>query len=72
MGLGAEGSFPFVFYGALPAGSKGSQVASVPADQVEPPAPPLPAIREVVRRVDLAGEIMLVRLLKGMIETEAV
>jgi len=32
----------------------------------------LPAIREVVRRVDLAGEIMLVRLLKGMIETEAV
>lgn len=32
----------------------------------------LPATREVVRRIDLAGEIMLVRLLKGMIEAEAV
>ncbi|TAL41345.1 MAG: 16S rRNA processing protein RimM [Methylovulum sp.] len=32
----------------------------------------LPATREVVRRIDLTGEIMLVRLLKGMIEAEAV
>jgi 16S rRNA processing protein RimM len=32
----------------------------------------LPATKEVVRKVDLAQEIMLVRLLKGMIETEAV
>jgi len=32
----------------------------------------LPAIREVVRRIDLAGEIMVVHLLKGMIEAEAV
>lgn len=32
----------------------------------------LPATREVVRRVDLAGEIMLVHPLEGMIEPEAV
>src|SRR5574337_260959 len=32
----------------------------------------LPATREVVRTVDLAREIMLVRLLEGMIEAEAV
>lgn len=32
----------------------------------------LPATKEVVRRVDLAREIMLVRLLEGMIEAEAV
>jgi 16S rRNA processing protein RimM len=32
----------------------------------------LPATREVVRRIDLAGEIMVVHLLKGMIEAEAV
>lgn len=32
----------------------------------------LPATREVVRRVDLAGEIMEVHLLEGMIEAEAV
>lgn len=32
----------------------------------------LPATREVVRRVDLAGEIVLVRPLEGMIEAEAV
>ncbi|MDE2059496.1 MAG: 16S rRNA processing protein RimM [candidate division NC10 bacterium] len=32
----------------------------------------LPATREVVRRVDLAGGIMLVHLLEGMIEAEAV
>ena len=32
----------------------------------------LPATREVVRRVDLAGEIMLVHPLEGMIESEAV
>jgi len=32
----------------------------------------LPATREVVRRVDLAGEIMVVRPLEGMIEAEAV
>ncbi len=32
----------------------------------------IPATREVVRRVDLAGEIILVRPLEGMIEAEAV
>lgn len=32
----------------------------------------LPATREVVRMVDLAGEVMLVRPLEGMIESEAV
>ena len=32
----------------------------------------LPATREVVRRVDLGGETMLVRPLEGMIESEAV
>jgi 16S rRNA processing protein RimM len=32
----------------------------------------LPATREVVRRIDLAEEIMVVHLLKGMIEAEAV
>ena len=32
----------------------------------------LPATKEVVRRIDLAQEIVLVRLLEGMIEAEAV
>jgi 16S rRNA processing protein RimM len=32
----------------------------------------LPATKEVVRKVDLAREIMLVHLLEGMIEAEAV
>jgi 16S rRNA processing protein RimM len=32
----------------------------------------LPATKEVVRRVDLAGEMMLIRPPEGMIEAEAV